>query len=252
MSSKLTGKELNCMNIYLNDISGIPDAILTMYMSKRTWTPEINEDVVTTCGRVFNHQGKFISFALEEDRSKVDNWLAKLFKWGNKHITMLRFVDMCFTVEGLHRGAQDDFDSHARRLDNRIVRSSTRLATFGTEKSDFYQGKIVTTDEVLDLLHMELPDRIDIAGKPYVKMENGYIEEEFVNNKDVMRGLYMLSIPSNFIFKCNFTEWSHIVMERDCNSHAAPELQEMVEKICLELQNIFPQLTKEYWYSFRN
>jgi thymidylate synthase ThyX len=83
-------------------------------------------------------------------------------------------------------------------------------------------------------------------------MENGYIDEEFANNKDVMRGLYMLSIPSNFIFKCNFTEWAHIVKERDCNSHAAPELQEMVEKVCDKLQSIFPQLTKEYWYSIRN
>ena len=83
-------------------------------------------------------------------------------------------------------------------------------------------------------------------------MENGYIEEQYVNDKDVMRGLYMLSIPSNFIFKCNFTEWSHIVKERDCNSHAAPELQEMVERVCQILHDIFPQLDKDYWYSIQN
>lgn len=240
------------MNVYLNNVSNVSDAIITMFMSKRTWTPELNQEIIETCNRVFDKNGSLEVFYDTQDKEKVDNWLNKLFKWGCIHTTMLRFIDISVTVEGLHRGAQDDFDAHAKRLDNRIVRSSTRLATFGTEKSDFYQGKIVTTDEVLNMLAYQLPERIDICGKPYVKMENGYIEEEYANNKDVMRGLYMLSIPSNFIFKCNLTEWSHIVKERDCNSHAAPELQEMVEKVCSKVQNIFPQLTKEYWYSIKN
>lgn len=240
------------MHVHFNNISGVSDAIITMFMSKRTWTPELNEDIINTCNKVFDKRGQYEKTMDIDDYSKVLDWLSKLFKWGCKHTTMLRFIDMSFTIEGLHRGAQDDFDSHAKRLDNRIVRSSTRLATFGTEKSDYYQNKIVTTDEVLNLLHMELPEKVEIQGKPYVKMENGYISEEFVNNKDVMRGLYMLSIPSNFIFKCNFTEWSHIVKERDCNSHAAPELQEMVEEVCKKLQSIFPELTKEYWYGIRN
>lgn len=240
------------MKVYFNNISRISDAIITMYLSKRTWTPELNKEIIETCDRVFDKNGEYEVFYDTKDKEKVDDWVNKLFKWGCKHTTMLRFIDMSFTIEGLHRGAQDDFDAHAKRLDNRIVRSSTRLATFGTEKSEFYQGKIVTTDEVLNMLAYQLPERIDINGRPFVKMVNGYIDEEFVNNKDVMRGLYMLSIPSSFIFKCNFTEWAHIVKERDCNSHAAPELQEMVEKVCDKLQSIFPQLTKEYWYSIRN
>lgn len=240
------------MNVYLNNISRISDAIITMYMSKRTWTPELNQEIIETCDRVFDKQGKWEAFTTKEDTDKVQSWLTKLFKWGNKHTTMLRFVDMSFTVEGLHRGAQDDFDAHAKRLDNRIVRSSTRLATFGTEKSEFYEGKILTYDELFDELCINVPDRINHNGQIYVRTENGFIEETFVNDKDVKRGLYMLSIPSNFIFKCNFTEWAHIVKERDCNSHAAPELREMVEQVCTKLENIFPQLTKEYWYSIRN
>lgn len=240
------------MNVYFNNISGISDAILTMFMSKRTWTPELNTDIIETCNRVFDKNGRYEKTMDLTDYGKVLDWLSKLFKWGCKHTTMLRFIDMSFTIEGLHRGAQDDFDSHAKRLDNRIVRSSTRLATYGTEKSDYYKGKIITTNEVLDLLDMKLPEKIEVDGKPYIRMENGYIEEQYVNNKDVMRGLYMLSIPSNFIFKCNFTEWSHIVKERDYNSHAAPELQEMVERVCQILQDIFPQLDKDYWYNIQN
>lgn len=240
------------MKVYLNNISRISDAIITMFMSKRTWTPELNQEIIETCDRVFDKQGKWEVFTTKEDLDKVNDWLNKLFKWGCKHTTMLRFVDMSFTVEGLHRGAQDDFDSHAKRLDNRIVRSSTRLATFGTEKSEFYEGKILTTDEVLYELGIEIPDELTYNGRKYVRTENGFIEEQFVNDKDVKRGLYMLSIPSNFIFKCNFTEWAHIVRERDCNSHAAPELREMVEQVCNNLQDIFPQLTKEYWYSIKS
>lgn len=240
------------MKVYLNNISRISDAIITMFMSKRTWTPELNQEIIETCDRVFDKQGKWEVSTTKEDIDKVNDWLNKLFKWGCKHTTMLRFVDMSFTVEGLHRGAQDDFDSHAKRLDNRIVRSSTRLATFGTEKSEFYEGKILTTDEVLYELGIEIPDELTYNGRKYVRTENGFIEEQFVNDKDVKRGLYMLSIPSNFIFKCNFTEWAHIVRERDCNSHAAPELREMVEQVCNNLQDIFPQLTKEYWYSIKS
>lgn len=240
------------MNVYLNNISRVSDAIITMYMSKRTWTPELNQDIIDTCNRVFDKNGRYEAICNDADKEKVNDWLNKVFKWGSKHITMLRFIDMSCTVEGLHRGAQDDFDAHAKRLDNRIIRSSTRLATFGTEKSDFYQGKILTTNEVLETLGIGLPYALEVNGKKYVQTENGYIEEEFVNNYDVKRGLYMLSIPSNFIFKCNFTEFAHIVKERDCNSHAAPELQEMIEKICTQLIDIFPQLTKDYWYSIRN
>lgn len=240
------------MKVYFNNISRISDAIITMYMSKRTWTPELNQEIIDRCDKVFDKQGKYDLSANQEDVDIVNSWVNKLFKWGSKHITMLRFIDMSFTVEGLHRGAQDDFDAHAKRLDNRIVRSSTRLATFGTEKSDFYKDKILTTDEVLKKLYMDLPDRLTFNNINYVKTENGYVDERFANDKDVLRGLYMLSIPSNFIFKCNFTEWAHIVKERDCNSHAAPELREMVELICKQLSDIFPQLTKEYWYTIIN
>ena len=238
------------MNVYLNEITGVSSAIISMYMSKRTWTPERNSEIIDACNVVFDKNGARNPYETECD-AKVEDWLTKLFKWGKIHPTMLRYIDMSVTVEGLHRGAQDDFDSHARRLDNRIIRSSTRLATFGTEKSDFYKDKILTYDEAFEMLSMTMPETVSHNGITYVRTENGYIEEQYANDKDVKRGLYMLSIPSNFIFKCNFAEWGHIVRERDCNSHAAPELRDMVESVCAKISEIFPQADKDFWYSIK-
>ena len=51
---------------------------------------------------------------------------------------MLDFVTISVTVEGIHRAGQDDWDAHAKRFDNRIIRSSTRLADFSEgEMSDY-------------------------------------------------------------------------------------------------------------------
>ena len=240
------------MKIYLNSITGVQDAIISMFMSKRSWTPELNEIIITTCNRVFNRNGFWYEAVDAQDLSVVNNWLEKLFKFGRKHITMLRYIDISVTVEGLHRGAQDDFDSHAKRLDNRIIRSSTRLARFENEKSDYYQGKILTTDEACNYLNIDLPNSIIVNDKKYLKVINGYVLEENLNDKDILRGLYMLSIPSNNIFKCNLTEWSHIVKERDINSNANPELKEMIELTLADIQKIFKQYTREYCYSIVN
>lgn len=66
-----------------------------------------------------------------ENIEKFNKWLEMLLKMGRKHITVLRFIDISIMTEGLHRAGQDDVDAHARRFDNRIIRNSTRLATFG-------------------------------------------------------------------------------------------------------------------------
>jgi hypothetical protein len=33
------------MKVYLNEITGMADALVSMYMSKRTWTPELDEEI---------------------------------------------------------------------------------------------------------------------------------------------------------------------------------------------------------------
>lgn len=191
------------MNVYLNEVRGIPDAITSMFMSKRSWTRDMEIEIRRVCGRVLDRTGRFQidPHADDPDVGQYNEWMHKLTKWGVQHITMLKFIDLSITVEGLHRGGQDDWDAHAKRFDNRIIRSSTRLARFGQdEMSDWYKDKIMTTDAALKRLDVDIPEKIDVDGVPYVKAANGYVREDLKDDNDAKRGLYMLSIPSNFIY----------------------------------------------------
>ena len=165
---------------------------------------------------------------------------------------MLKFIDLSITVEGLHRGGQDDWDSHAKRFDNRIIRSSTRLARFGNEMSDFYKDKIIPTDEALKLWGINLPESIKKNGDTYVKTINGYVREDLKDDNDARRGLYMLSIPSNFIFRINLAEFAHVYKERNQNSHANPEVKQCCEAIMDELNNAQPMFTRELMLEIKN
>lgn len=238
------------MKVYLNEISGLWQAIVSMYLSKRTWTREKEQRIMEIYERNFDRHGKLIR---EEPDDEMKKLLVPLFKWAPLHITMGKFIDFRFTVEGLHRGAQDDFDSHAKRFDNRIIRSSTRLANYGAEKSDWYHDKIITTDEMLSHLKIDLPKEFEGKdGTKYVRVANGYVKEADAENHDVTRGLLMLSIPSNFTFACNCTEFAHIVKERDKNSHAAPELRDCIEGMLQQIHQWLPYCTREFFYSVKN
>lgn len=228
------------MEVYLNRIDGIDDAIVSMFQSKRTITPELEHSIrteVLDCS--FQSYGsKGTQGAIEYMSDSLNDWLKKLLKWGTKHITMLKFIDLSFTVYGLHRGGQDDLDSHAKRMDNRIIRSSTRLADFHPgEKSEFYMDKIITTDEALEILEIALPDTIIHGGEEYVRATNGYIKRGMENDKDVKRGLYMLSIPSSFIFRVNLSEFAHIYKMRNMNTSANPEVKQAVEMMAQQLND---------------
>lgn len=240
------------MNVYLNEIAGLWQAITALYMSKRSWTREKEVDIQRCVAENYYMSGlrKDVSEPLTDE---MEDYLKRLFKWAPKHTTLGRFIDFAFTVEGMHRGAQDDFDSHAMRLNSRIVRSSTRLASFGgTEKSSFYDRKILLPDEVMALLSdraVTLPTTLYFHGYDYVRVENGYVRKDYMNDQDVLRGLYPLCIPSNFTFRVNSTDFAHIVKQRDRNSHAHPELREAVEEMKRQIQEQIPYLTEEYWYS---
>lgn len=241
------------MKVTITEMHSIRDCIRALYMSKRTWSPEFEEYlrqlVSASVGKygmpVKNDDGKYEVAEFEELTSKV-------FKYGKKHTTLLRFLDISAVVEGLHRGATDDFDSHAKRLENRIVRSSTRLATYDAdEMSDWYRGKIIPTDVMLTHLGVETPDEIEYEGQTYVKAANGYILKELRDDNDVKRGLYMLSLPMNFTFKVNIPELAHIYRLRGNGKYgavgtAAPELQAMMEMLMDRVQEWYPQITREY------
>lgn len=240
------------MNVTLRKISGIDDAINTLFISKRTWTPELEDDIYSTCAKVLDRDGSIREIADAECYRKFSKWMDTLFKFGKKHITMLRYIDFSCTVEGIHRGGQDDWDSHAKRFDNRIIRSSTRLADYGYEMSEFYQGKIIPTDVALGHLNIELPEAISVDGIPYVKAVNGYIRSDLQDNKDVKRGLYMLSIPSTFVFKCNLTEFAHVYKERGEHGTANPEVKECAEKIVNELNRNCRWITRDLLMNIEN
>lgn len=240
------------MNVYLNEVSGLWQAIAAMYISKRTWTRELELDLLALYERCFDQRGAWRDGVDPKDRQRMVDLIELLFKWSKSHITLGRYLDFAFTVEGIHRGAQDDFDSHAKRLDNRIIRSSTRLAKYGVEKSDWYKDRIITTDEALSLLGESMPQEIMVGGQTYVRAVNGYVREDLAKDRDTLRGLYMLSIPSTFSCKVNITEFAHIYKERGRHSHAAPELRLAVEQMVDQVQEILPQMSREWLMSVKN
>ena len=223
------------MEVYLNRIDGFDDAIVSMFLSKRTLTRELEWEIReavyhASLGRT-SPNGTFGELCEAKMSDQLKDWMDKLFKWGRQHMTMLRFIDLSFSIYGLHRGGQDDYDSHAMRMNNRIIRSSTRLADFSKgEVSEYYADKIIPTDVALAYLGITTPDEIEFEGRTYVRSVNGYIVKGMENNKDVKRGLYMLSIPSNFICRWQLTEFSHLYKERNQFGTAHPELKQAVEE----------------------
>ena len=242
------------MRVTVNSITGFEDAFVAMYMSKRTWTHELDKEIRDVCNDVLDKNGNIKTWtAKEENIKKFENWLSMLLRMGKRHITVLRYIDISIMTEGLHRAGQDDVDAHARRFDNRIIRSSTRLAEFSDgEMSDFYKGKIIPTDQALEILNINIPDSFEFMGRTYYKSPNGYVKEGFEKNKDVKRGLYMLSIPSNFISKINLCEWGHVFGERNIDGTANHEVKEWAEEVTKQITNMHKQITRDYVLSIEN
>lgn len=236
------------MKVYLNEVTGIADAITTMYFSKRSWTREMESHIREVCDFVMDRHGHMHPYDEETAAAfrEYNDWMTKLLKWGVNHTTMLEFIDLSFTVEGLHRAGMDDWDSHAKRYNNRIIRSSTRLSTFGVELSDYYKGKIVPTEVALTALDMKMPARLFYEGRQYVWTPNGYVLEEMKDNKDVLRGLYRLCIPSNFIFKCDLANYAHVIKQRGAHGTANPEVKLCAEAQVAQLTEFQPLITKDF------
>ena len=246
------------MKVTIIEIKGFKGAFASMFMSKRNWTPSFQIEINNTVDGVVDKNGFLYENQYPDNYMKFNSWLDTLVRISKRHITLGRFISFQCIVEGLHRGAQDDFDSHAKRLENKIIRNSTRLSIFdNNEKSDFYKDKILLMDEAIDILKdqgndINIPDTIEYKGIEYVRSTNGYIDKKYEDDKDVKRGLYPLSIPSNFIFECNLTEWAHIVKERGSDSGAHPELKEMIEKVNESLNEKYKQFTKELFIDIKN
>lgn len=231
------------MEVYLNRITGLDDAIISMYMSKQTWTPELDKKIRDLYDENVDKYGSLVAKPSQDFLDMVDKTIKYGVHYG--HTTLLRYIDISFVSDGLHRGGTDDWDSHAKRMDNRIVRASTRLSTYKEgDISDYYKGKILFPFEAMKELGLEIPNNIEIDGVRYVRTEFGYINEEYKDEQDVKRGLYPLSIPTKFIFKVQYPELAHIYQHRNNDSTANPEVKELAEKCKKELLYAFPILAE--------
>lgn len=235
------------MNVYLNEITGMADGLVTLYFSKRTWTREKEENIRRAWKAVNEPDSLKGRFWKDGDLHFIHQIIESFCKYAWKHTTMLDFVTISVTVEGIHRAGQDDWDAHAKRFDNRIIRSSTRLADFSEgEMSDYYKDKIIPLGVALEYLGIDTPKEFAKDDTIYVRSVNGYIQKDLENDRDVKRGLYMESIPSNFIFKCNMAQWAHVYKLRNKTGTANPEVKQLAEAIQDQIEEQMPWFNREF------
>lgn len=256
------------MQFILKSITGLESAIASLKFTHRTWTPEWDADMRETVHAVFDRDGFIIPEAMtdnNENWKKAEQLLLKLGKYGAGvgnsmydagHETLLRFIDFEVVVIGLHRAAQDDLDAHAMRMNNRIVRASSRNGNSinSGNMSNWYLSRILRFEDVLDApvkmndgtttIANLLPETIEmkIGDTTYkmIKTEHGFIREDCVDNGDAQRGLYTLAMASNCIFKVSFHDMRHIYMRRNEYTHASPELAEGIEMLADQIETRLP------------
>ena len=222
------------MNVYLNEVTGLADALVSMYMSKRTWTRELEEQIRYDCKII-----ELLRMVSMDDNLTINPVKLPDFE-PIINATNKRIQSFC-------KFGQDDWDAHAYRFNNRIIRSSTRLADFSEdEMSDFYKDKIIPTEVALAMLGIETPQTIEKDGQTFVLAEGGYIREDLKDNRDAKRGLYRMCIPSNFIFKINLAQWAHVYKMRNKNGSANPEVKEVAERIQDEVEKVLPWFDREF------
>lgn len=236
------------MKIPYLKITGWGGAIRSMYMSNKNYTAELEEKLLK-CEAAY-YASDCNAYGGDEDAEWFENEINKVIKIGKHHITLLRYVDVEWVVDGLHRGAQDDFDSHAERFDNRIVRMSTRTNNDGklAEISDWYKGKILTFQDLSDIFNM--PEEVEKDGNIYTRTPFGYIQKDVIGTpieRDARRGLVPLAVSSTFIVKCQITELCHVYRERNRNGNAAPELKDMIEMVVERISKEVPALNSEFF-----
>lgn len=244
------------MAIKLTEVTGIPHALDALRQSKRHANYDAYMEDVSFYRRVTDIHGFFYpSEVLSSDQhDKIKNDLSRLAKYGAGvdqgdngswldagHETLLRYIDFTFEVSDLHRGAMDDLDSHAKRFENRIVRSSTRLGRYAQgEVSPWYKDKIMSTEDMLTVLGTNIPTETVVDGIEYVKSTNGYVRKDMAEDNDVLRGNYPLAIPMSAIMRINFVDLRHVYMRRNKYTHANPELRENIESLADQIEAAIP------------
>ncbi len=233
----------NSKYVEVTKITGIDTALRSLTQSKRSWTPEIEEAIVSGT-RQYEEQGVCSQDFLQRCSTLV-KWGAavgsKTCRLEEGHETLLRFIDIHIHINGLHRAAMDDLDSHAgSRFNNCFIRSSTRFIAkeFETSegKSDYYKGKILhPIDTGL------LPKEFQFDGELFKLGSFGYIKDGEEGDQDAVRGTYPMSLPMNAVCKINLHDLRHVYKRRCAKTHAAPELQDLIEELADTLERILPE-----------
>jgi len=219
---------------------------MSLYMTGKNVDDKRLEDILNTIEGATNRWG-FVKDMDTPEAAAFKGYMDKIVKYGiaHEHETILDFIKVTIFMEDLHRGALDDYDAHAKRLD--IIRSSTRANKKFSGKdaliSDWYQGKILTFQE-LDKIGNgpEFADTIEHDGYNWTKTPWGYVREDYANDADVLRGLVPLSLACDNVSTVSYRNLRHIYHLRRRGTHASPELQDAVEQIREELNAKCPIL----------
>lgn len=266
------------MRVHVIGISGYAEAINALRMSKgKFYSYEKLREIQQLVGLVTDEQGFLVDrtvykrkYAAINDfffyNNKVtgdyDNDVAEFERLlgltkdnamgKQKHQTLMEYLDISFITEGMHRGAQDDLDSHARSFNNRITRFSTRLAEIEEVKlSEWYKDKVIPYDP--DILDIEPFIRVD--GKIYNATPFGYVLEKHATvpaknglDKDVQRGLMPLGMASDAQWKIGASSLRYVYKMRSKFTKTNPELKLAMEMLADELENVFPVFGQHFRY----
>jgi hypothetical protein len=172
------------------------------------------------------------------------------------HHTLIKYIDISFFTEGLHRGAQDDLDAHAMGFNNRITRFSTRLAEIPEPKlSEWYKDKLIPFHEAHKLIceidtgrnGNMMPQRLELDGTIFKYSPFGYILEKYAdmakNNglyKDVQRGLIPLGQGGCAVWKSDLFNMRYIYFRRSKLTKANPELKLGMEMLADQIEKHVP------------
>lgn len=268
------------MEFKLYKVSGYEEAINSLRMSKgKFYSWEAAEAIQQLAHVVTDHQGKIatqkqynlaivglgaagvdidnhkkITTIYGKDVKEFERLLQLTFNnaMGEfKHHTLMKYIDVSFFTEGLHRGAQDDLDAHAIAFNNRITRFSTRLAEIDENKlSEWYQGKVIPfydALETLDLAGVVLPEEIAIGDDIFKLTPFGYVAEKYAQvpaknglAKDVQRGGMLLGMASNAIWKTDLFNLRYVYKMRSKLTKANPELKEGMEQLADQIEKHIP------------
>lgn len=160
------------------------------------------------------------------------------------HHTLMKYIDVSFFTEGLHRGAQDDLDSHAIAFNNRITRFSTRLAEIGSiELSEWYKGKVIPYDKEI----CGIEPFIKVGEDMYVATPFGYVLEKYAQvpakngrDRDVQRGLMPIGMASNALWKIDLFNLRYVYHMRSKLTKTHPELKLVLENLADQIEQHVP------------